>query len=150
MVCDNIMFHYSSGLICQHLKTIALIKKYNPLHPPDPGDWLALDEEDRIELVYEYHAQSENDLANMYLHSTIHAVIEYQIALGDEYPVQETLNRLTREGLDRHDAIHAIGSVLIKYIWEVGTGKNATGEFSRDYFDEVSELTAQKWFEEFG
>lgn len=55
-----------------------------------------------------------------------------------------------QQGLDRHEAIHAIGSVLIKYLWEVGSGTNAAGDFTNDYFEEVSQLTAQKWFDEFG
>ena len=127
-----------------------MITKYDPLHAPDPDEWLALDESERIGLVLEYHSQAEEEMPNVHLHSTIHTVVENQIALGDEYPVQKTLNRLVQEGLDRHDAIHAIGSVLIKYIWEVGTGENISEDFSQDYFEEVNQLTAQKWFDEFG
>lgn len=127
-----------------------MITKYDPLQAPDPEEWIALEETERIELVLAYHTQSESDMPNAYLHSTIHAVIEYQIAEGEKYPVKETLERLMQQGLDRHEAIHAIGSVLIKYLWEVGSGTNAAGDFTNDYFEEVSQLTAQKWFDEFG
>lgn len=123
---------------------------YNPLKAPDPEEWIALDESERIELVLAYHTQAEIDMPDAYLHSVIHAVVEYQIAEGEKYPVKETLERLMQEGLDRHDAIHAIGSVLIKYLWDVGTGINTSGDFTNDYFKEVSQLTAQKWFDEFG
>ncbi|MGF1670565.1 MAG: DUF1841 family protein [Balneolaceae bacterium] len=127
-----------------------MITSYDPQHAPDPDEWLALDELDRIVLVMEYHSRFEEEMPNVHLHSTVHSVIENQIALGDEYPVRKTLNRLIREGLNRHDAIHAIGSVLIKYIWEIKTGKNTSEDFSKEYFEEVNQLTAQKWFDEFG
>lgn len=53
------------------------------------------------------------------------------------------------EGLDRHDAIHAVGSVLAKYIWKVGK-KKAADNFSEEYFEEVRWFTAQQWLDEFG
>jgi hypothetical protein len=58
------------------------------------------------------------------LHGTMHAIVENQVALGDATVVPATLTRLMREGLDRHDAIHAIGSVLMAIIFDVVT-KNA-------------------------
>lgn len=127
-----------------------MINTYDPFKAPDPKEWIALDEKERVDLVLDYHFRAEEEIPNAYFHSTIHAVIEYQIALGNEYPVRETLHRLMREGLNRHEAIHAIGSVLIKYIWEVGTGENASEDFTDDYFEEVHQFTAQKWFDEFG
>ncbi|MDR8393919.1 DUF1841 family protein [Aliifodinibius sp. S!AR15-10] len=120
------------------------------MHSPDPDEWLAIYESERIDLVLDYHDQAGEEMPNVYLHSTIHAVVENQIALGDGYPVKKTLNRLVQEGLDRHDAIHAIGSVLIKYLWEVGSGENTSEDFSQNYFDEVDQLTAQQWLNEFG
>ncbi len=127
-----------------------MIEKYNLLHAPDPEEWTAHEESERINLVLDYHKRTEDDMPNVYLHSTIHAVVEYQIAGGEEHPVKQTLERLRQEGLDRHEAIHAIGSVLIKYLWETGTGENRSDDFSGDYFEEVSQLTAQKWFDEYG
>jgi hypothetical protein len=40
------------------------------------------------------------------------SIAEDQIALGDEIPARRTLVRLMEEGLDRHEAIHAIDSAL--------------------------------------
>lgn len=127
-----------------------MIKKYDPLHAPDSNEWLALNELKRVGLVLEYHEQNEEEMPNVHLHSTIHTIVENQIAMGNEYPVEKTLHRLVQEGLDRHDAIHAIGSVLVKYIWEVGAGANTSEDFSKEYFEEVNQLTAQKWLDEFG
>ena len=127
-----------------------MITTYNPYQAPAPEEWIALDESERIALVMDYHNREEIDMPNTHVHSMIHAVVEYQIAEGEKYPVKEALNRLMQEGLDRHEALHAIGSVLIKYLWEVGSGKNRSQNFTDDYFKEVRELTAQKWFDEFG
>jgi hypothetical protein len=126
-----------------------MMTEYNPLQAPDPDEWLALDESERIQLVLKYHTQTQEEMPNITIHSTIHAVVENQAAMGDELPVREAVDRLMKEGLNRHDAIHAVGSILIKYIFDVSTGKNISEDFSQDYFDEVSELTAQKWFDEF-
>jgi hypothetical protein len=38
--------------------------------------------------------------------------VENQVALGDTFAARAVLLRLMAEGLDRHEAIHAIGSVL--------------------------------------
>jgi hypothetical protein len=43
-------------------------------------------------------------------------MVEAQIALGDETPASRIAQRLIGEGLDRHDAIHAIGMVLAEHI----------------------------------
>jgi hypothetical protein len=51
-------------------------------------------------------------LPNAQLHAVIHVVVENQLALGEEVVV-ETLARLQREGLGRHDGVHAIGSFLL-------------------------------------
>lgn len=127
-----------------------MITKYNPLLAPGPEQWLALDESERLDIVYMYHFQNgmEGD-ESIQIHSSIHVAVETQIAMGDEYPVKATLNRLMNEGLDRHDAIHAIGSVLIKYLWDVGSGQNTSEDFTKDYFEEVKHFTYQKWLDEF-
>ena len=39
-------------------------------------------------------------------------IVENQVALGDAFAARAVLLRLMAEGLDRHEAIHAIGSVL--------------------------------------
>ena len=127
-----------------------MITKYDPCQAPNPEDWIALDESERIGLVMDYHNREGIDMPNTHMHSMIHAVVEYQIAEGDKYPVKKTLDQLMQEGLDRHEAIHAIGSVLVKYLWEVGSGESTSDDFTDDYFEEVSQLTAQKWFDEFG
>jgi hypothetical protein len=51
-----------------------------------------------------------------------------------------------REGLDRHDAIHAIGSVLMGIVFDVISQKLDTGvDINPRYGRELSELTAAIW-----
>ena len=126
-----------------------MMKRYDPQKAPDPEAWLSLDEATRINLIMDYHSDAGKDIPGDHLHAVVHTVIENQIAPGDDYPVKSTIERLMDEGLDRHDAIHAVGSVLIKHLWKVGK-KEVTEGFSDDYFEEVRQLTAQQWLEEFG
>ena len=84
---------------------------YDPDTTPIGPDWLNLDEGERIELVSSYHRRTKVRLPNSQLHAVIHVIIENQLALEEE-AVVKALTRLQDEGLSRHDALHAIGSVL--------------------------------------
>ena len=48
----------------------------------------------------------------------MHRIVENQVALGDVTVVPVTLARLMVEGLNRYEAVHAIGSVLIGIIFD--------------------------------
>ena len=48
------------------------------------------------------------------------------------------------EGLDRHDAIHAIASVLSGVMYDAATRKEAR-DLKAVYYSEVSRLTAESW-----
>ena len=93
--------------------------RYDPLKAPDPEEWLDLDEQERIDLAQDYHRRARVKLPNAKLHATMHAIVENQIALGDETPARRVMQRLMNEGLDRHQAIHAVGSVLFEHIYDV-------------------------------
>jgi hypothetical protein len=70
-------------------------------------------------------------------HAMAH-VVETQIAEGDALPVRRTLERLMREGLDRHDAVHAIGMVLMTHIHDLLEAGDAEGNPKPKYFAEWS------------
>ena len=55
-----------------------------------------------------YHRRAGIFPPNEQLHATFHVVVENQIALGDELPVRRAVDRLMAEGLDRHQAVHAV------------------------------------------
>jgi len=70
-----------------------------------------MDEQQRIDLALAYHQRAGISLPNETVHAVIHVVVENQIA-DDELPVRRTAQRLMLDGLDRHDAIHAIAVVF--------------------------------------
>src|SRR6266850_2738808 len=101
---------------------------YDPETSRPSADWLETDEGERIELVSSYHRRKKSRLPNAQLHSVIHVVVENQLALGEAIVI-ETLARLQREGLSRHDALHAIGSVLAVNLYELmQASSDATGD----------------------
>ena len=109
------------------------------------ADWLQMDEGERIELVSSYHRRKKIHLPNAQLHAVIHVVVENQVALGEEVVI-ETLARLQKEGLSRHDALHAIGSVLAADLYELmQESSEATGDAYRRYLDRLQKITAKNW-----
>ena len=118
---------------------------YNPDASPTPTDWLRTDEGERIELVSSYHRRKKIKLPNPQLHAVIHVVVENQLALGEEVVV-DTLSRLQGEGLSRHDALHAIGSVLAENLYELmQEGSTPTDAPYRQYLERLQKLTAEDW-----
>ena len=120
--------------------------KYDPLVAPDPDEWLSLDEQERIDLVSDHHSEARAELPNEQLHAVVHVIVENQIAEGDEMPTRSTLDRLVGEGLDRHEAIHAIGSILAEFMFNLmGDGTAAGG--NEKYFRQLEKLNAAGWRE---
>ena len=84
------------------------MERYNPKQAPDPDVWLALDEDERTFMVESYHDSEGEEVpeGGSTLHATFHVIVENQVALGTDL-VKETIAKLTRQGLGRHEAIHA-------------------------------------------
>ena len=123
--------------------------RYNPLRAPDPKEWSAMDEQERMRLVEQFHRRAGIRLPNAKVHAVIHAVVETQIALGDEIPVRRTLERLMSEGLDRHDAIHAIGWVFTLQISDLVSRPDivSTTDPNESYYAALERLTAEDWLQ---
>ena len=125
------------------------IRHYDPLVEPDPVEWLATGEQQRMDIVKHYHRHARSNAERSTAHAVVHAVVENQIAAGDELPVRRILSRLMDEGLDRHEAIHAVGSVLAGHLKElmreVKAGRNPEGDVNAPYFAELERLTAEDW-----
>ena len=122
------------------------MKRYDPDRAPDPKEWLQLGERERIRLVERYHQLARIELPKAKLHATFHVVVENQIAENLE-PVVRTMARLQAEGLTRHDALHAVGSVLAEHIYDLlstSAGGDATTTQSR-YEAAVERLDAKSW-----
>jgi hypothetical protein len=67
-----------------------------------------------------------------------------QVAMKDPTVVPATLERLMQEGLNRHDAIHAIGSDFIQIFYDKTTG-NKHPDINAEYCRQIAILTAESW-----
>jgi hypothetical protein len=133
-----------TDLLATLTKVSYRMQKYDPMLNPDPEQWVALDDDERISLVMEYHQEVGIEPPDEYTHALIHVVVENQIALGEETPVDAVLDRLIDENLDRHDSIHAIASILANHMYELMHGEDAALG-NDEYYAELENLTAEKW-----
>lgn len=119
---------------------------YDPEHAPDPREWLALDEHERIRLAKNYHTAARIKAPNAEAHALFHAVVENQIAEGYG-PTCRTLDRLQKEGLTRHDAIHAIGSAIAEFTYDSlhGKGISSVDDAQRELNARIEALSANSW-----
>jgi hypothetical protein len=76
-----------------------MIDRYDPLETPDPQEGLDLDEGERLRPVEDFHRRARVRLPNAKVHAVMHAIIENQIALGDEIPVNAPHSGLWTKGL---------------------------------------------------
>lgn len=131
------------------------MERYDPSRALNPKQWLALSESERLELVSEYHAGASEELqandpdealARNDLHATMHVVVENQLAEGLD-PVCQAVSRLINEGLDRHDAVHAIGAELAGHLFDTlhGRVEAAPDKLAQFYYERLRKLTAASW-----
>jgi hypothetical protein len=125
-----------------------MLTKYDPERAPDPARWLAGREDQLIDIIERYHRRAGIEESRPEVHASIHLIVEKQIAMGDELPVGEAVRRLMGEGLTRHDAIHAVGSVLMGYLNQ--TLRDEKEPDNEAYFADVRALTREKWYADFG
>ena len=118
---------------------------YDPAHVPAPDAWLELSDDDRIALVREHHEAASTEPPNAILHATFHVVVETQLASADPPEVVETMARLLRQGLDRHDALHAIGSELARMMHTAVDHPSNTPDATQAYIAGLKQMTADKW-----
>lgn len=101
-----------------------------------------MDETVRMKLVADYHRSEGIELPSVTAHATIHVIVENQIALGVDMVI-DTEERLLREGLDRHEVIHAIGAILSEQIHDTLTSGTRFGD--AEYKTRLETLTAKGW-----
>ena len=119
---------------------------YDPNLSPDADAWLLLDEQDRISQAEKYHKKRGIRLPNTKAHATVHAIIENQIAEGEDSVVR-AIDRLFKQGLGRHDSIHAIAWVMSQHIFELMSAENPDDKdvMNAKYVAAVERLTADDW-----
>ena len=120
------------------------MESYNASRNINSALWLNLDEAVRLELIEEYveDFEKEIDSSKKNIHASVHMVVENQLALGEE-PALNAYSRLLRQGLNRHETIHAIGAVIFTDIYEAMQNKDNKPITS--YKSRLRKLTAKKW-----
>ncbi len=121
---------------------------YDPAETPDPAEWLALDEQERLDRVRAFHRRAGIRLPNDTIHAVFHAIVENQIAAGDELPVRRAVERLMADGLDRHEALHAVGSVLAGHLHATLQDEGADSFSEETYAADLDRLTVESWHQE--
>lgn len=119
--------------------------KYDPHHDPNPRFWLALEEAERVFIVQKFHTEADIRNTNPVLHAMFHVIVEDQVALGDDFIAKATLERLIAEGLDRHEGIHAMGSVVVGHVHKTATEKETPANAAAAYQQRLNGLTASAW-----
>lgn len=118
--------------------------QYDPNQQPDAKKWLELDESERLDSVGAYHKKKKIKLSNVEGHAAAHTVIETFIANGRE-AVLQTCDRLIADGLDRHEAIHAICFVFMQLMHESLQNPNYKGDPEKELYEKLSKLTKASW-----
>jgi len=121
------------------------MEQYDPDRDLTADEWLDLDEQERMILVEDYHRRHRIRMPDVEAHAVVHTIVENQLALGEPVVVA-TFARLRHEGLDRHDAIHAIGSVLASQLQSLLTNpKKSQPQPAERYHKALRRLSAAKW-----
>jgi hypothetical protein len=119
--------------------------RYDPEKPPAPEVWETLDETE-AELMIEQHHRSPRcphpPAPDPELHASMHLIVENQAAVPD-LPVAAALARLVADGLTRHEAVHAVGSVVSRHLF-AAVNQKAKPDIDQ-YYEEVAALTADAW-----
>ena len=120
------------------------MRTYDPQVDPDPAQWLAADETERIDSVRAYHRAERIRIPSERAHAAIHTAVENQLA--ERIPsVVSALDRLRGSGLDRHEALHAIAWVLLQHMSELVSGPPTRRDPNPEYFAALDLLTAESW-----
>lgn len=120
--------------------------RYDPEKPPAPDVWRGLDEDEAQLMIARHHRSpgcAHPPAANRQLHDITHLVVENQAAAPD-LPIADALVRLVAEGLTRHEAVHAVGSVMSRYLLDALSPETPVPDFEQ-YYAAVRALTAESW-----
>ncbi|MGO0305044.1 hypothetical protein ACTL6P_00275 [Endozoicomonas acroporae] len=122
------------------------MKYYNPNKPLNVSEWLVLDDEQRKILVSNFHESTEEEFQDdgaLTMHCYMHVVVENQIATNVDL-VSETVTKLVRQGLSRHEALHAISAIIVEDVFDMLKGTKS--EFClKKYRRKLEKITAKRW-----
>ncbi len=85
--------------------------KYDPEVAPNPAEWLAVEEMERVKLVEAYHTAAKIETPNPTAHAAMHVLVENLIA-QQQGNVAQVMVAQQAGGMTRHEALHAIAKVI--------------------------------------
>jgi len=91
-----------------------------------------------------FHERVDESLTAIQAHAVIHVIVENQLALGMQ-DVAETLSRLVAQGLDRHEAVHAIGTLVTEDAFSLIRSESNEEWDQKRYQNRLEKLTAKRW-----
>ena len=115
---------------------------------PDGPGWLALDDEEQMQRVQKYHeltSKPGDEPPNLQRHVGMHVLVEQQVARDEPPEAAQALARLRRDGMNRHDAVHAIGFILTEHMKRAMESRTPVDESA--YGRELSQLTLKSWLQ---
>jgi hypothetical protein len=120
--------------------------EYNPDKAPNPEQWLACDELERVAAVTAFHKAKRTKLPSIQSHAGFHTAVENQIAMGLDCVVR-AMARLASQGLSRHDCVHAVGWVLVLHMHELANSniEDSADNHNARYNAAVERLNASNW-----
>jgi hypothetical protein len=116
--------------------------RYDPAVAPDPRSWLGMGEQERMTAIRKYHERARVRVPSLQGHAIVHTIVESQLADGHAAAIR-ALDRLVESGLDRHEALHAIGSVLSRHLFQTVQGEKPFDTAAYD--SQLDELTVEGW-----
>lgn len=119
--------------------------RYNPDLAPEPAAWHETDEDERLIAIQRFHARAGDHSPSPRMHAVMHLIVENQLAMPDQDAVRDALTRLCNEGLDRHEALHAIGSVLVEHMVDLAQGGPGTSCGPGKYHAKLAALSGARW-----
>ncbi|MCF6204269.1 MAG: DUF1841 family protein [Methylococcaceae bacterium] len=121
------------------------MKKYIALLAPEPEEWLAIDESERINLVEIFHEDFEEEVpkGKERIHASIHVIVENQLIETEYAPI--VVKKLIQQGLDRHDALHAVGAIIAEDLFNIHHSKEKEHWDEKAYIKRLKNLTAKRW-----
>ena len=110
------------------------------------SEWRALGEQERMDRVTRYHEvvlPPGKRPPSLPRHVGMHVLVENQLAEDAPPQARQALARLMRDGLSRHDAVHAIGWLLTETLKRAVAKQQPVDE--RAYALELEQLSRASW-----
>ena len=101
-----------------------------------------MDEAERTAAVRAYHERSGARMPSLQGHAIVHTIVESQLADGHAAAIR-ALDRLVEGGLERHEAVHAVGAVLSRHLFRTMQGE--TPFDTAAYDSHLDGLTVAGW-----